>query len=898
MIGFVFLVVAGGLMSGCGGGGGGSSSGGGDTTAPTVSFSVPADGATGIPLNTDVVTSFSEAMDVATITDLTFTLVGPGAVAVPGVVTYAGNAATFNPTGSLAGNTLYVATITTGAKDIAGNAFAANHTWSFTTGAMADTTAPTVSSTFPIKSMPIATGAATNANISATFSEGMSPATINNTNFSLAVLWGATVPGVVTYAGTVATFNPASALLDNTTYRATISGVKDLAGNVIVANYTFDFMTGSASDTTAPTVSSTSPVNNATGVAPNGNISVTFSEVMTPLTITGTSFTLKQGVTVVPGVVTYVGLIATLNPTVDLTSGLVYTGTITTGAKDLAGNPMAAYTWSFTAGATADITSPTVSSTIPAKSTPIIIDVGTNANISATFNETMNSATITNTTFTLKQGVSPIAGAVTYSGLVATFNPEVTLTGGLTYTAAISTGAKDLAGNALVAYSWSFTTGVADVTAPTVSSTVPVDTSVGAGTNGNISATFSEGMNATTITSATFILKQGANSIVGTVTYAGLVATFNPTSELPGNLLYVARLTTGAKDLAGLSLVADKVWTFTTGPGTDITPPSVTLRSPLNGAGGVAALSNVTVTFSEAMNPTTITTSTFTLKQGATSILGAVLYADLLATFNPTSALAANTVYTARVAMEAKDLAGNSLTAFDEWTFTTAAGIGPAAVNLGTAGNYAILTESGITDVPISAITGDIGTSPITGAAIGLTCTEVAGTMYSVDAGGPACAVVSPVSLNTAILDMHTAYTNAHDRAPADGPFPSFLNFGAGVISAASVPLTAGLYQWTTGVNVTGNFTFSGGASDIWIMQVSGPLDVANGTIVTLSGGAQAKNIFWIVEGQTTLGTTSQFQGIILDKTAIVMQTGATLNGRALAQTAVTLQSNVVTEPN
>ncbi|MBU4226550.1 MAG: DUF3494 domain-containing protein [Chloroflexi bacterium] len=207
------------------------------------------------------------------------------------------------------------------------------------------------------------------------------------------------------------------------------------------------------------------------------------------------------------------------------------------------------------------------------------------------------------------------------------------------------------------------------------------------------------------------------------------------------------------------------------------------------------------------------------------------------------------------------------------------------------AGSFVILSKSGITNVPTSAITGDVGTSPITGAAIsGLDCVEVTGTVYTVDATGPACRVEDATLLTLAVLDMQAAYTDAAGRT-----LPDFTELGAGDISGMT--LAPGLYKWGTGVLITSGVTLSGGADDVWIFQIAGDLTVGNGAIVTLSGGAQAKNIFWQVAGQTTLGTTSKFKGIILCQTLIAMNTGASLDGRALAQTAVTLDANAVTKP-
>jgi hypothetical protein len=220
-----------------------------------------------------------------------------------------------------------------------------------------------------------------------------------------------------------------------------------------------------------------------------------------------------------------------------------------------------------------------------------------------------------------------------------------------------------------------------------------------------------------------------------------------------------------------------------------------------------------------------------------------------------------------------------------------AAGPGPAPVNLRSAGDFVILTDSGITDVPTSAVTGDVGTSPITGAADLLTCTQVTGIIFSVDAAGPApCSMKNPSRLTTAIGDMKTAYTDAAGR-----PNPDFTELGRGNIGGMT--LAPGLYKWGTSVNITTDVTLSGSENDVWIFQIAGNLIQSNGIAIHLKGGAQAKNIFWQVAGLTMLGTTSQFNGIILCKTLIAVQTHASVNGRLFSQTAVTLEMNKVTQP-
>jgi hypothetical protein len=214
-----------------------------------------------------------------------------------------------------------------------------------------------------------------------------------------------------------------------------------------------------------------------------------------------------------------------------------------------------------------------------------------------------------------------------------------------------------------------------------------------------------------------------------------------------------------------------------------------------------------------------------------------------------------------------------------------------AAVRLGTSGNFAILTKTGVTDVYASAITGNVGTSPITGAALLLTCDEVTGKVYVVDAAGPLpCAINDATTLTAAIGDMEIAYLDAAGRVS-----PKYSELGAGEIGGLT--LAPGLYKWGTDLMVSSNVTLKGGPNDVWIFQVAGTMDLASATRVTLTGGAQAKNIFWQVAGDVTIGTTAHLEGVVLAKTLIAVNTGASVNGRLLAQTAVTLQQNVVTQP-
>lgn len=218
------------------------------------------------------------------------------------------------------------------------------------------------------------------------------------------------------------------------------------------------------------------------------------------------------------------------------------------------------------------------------------------------------------------------------------------------------------------------------------------------------------------------------------------------------------------------------------------------------------------------------------------------------------------------------------------------------AVTLGAAGDFAILAGSLVSNIPTSAVTGNIGLSPAAGSYIsGFGLTEVSGIVYTVDATGPAGSVISASMLTGAKADIIIAYNDAAGRTPI--PEGAFLNTGAGNIGGMT--LIPGLYKFTGGLAISGsNLTLSGNATDVWIFQINSNLVVAEGIQVILTGGALPANIFWQVGTSATLGTTSVFKGIILADQSISMNTGATLDGRALASIgAVTIDVCTVTAP-
>ena len=222
---------------------------------------------------------------------------------------------------------------------------------------------------------------------------------------------------------------------------------------------------------------------------------------------------------------------------------------------------------------------------------------------------------------------------------------------------------------------------------------------------------------------------------------------------------------------------------------------------------------------------------------------------------------------------------------------------GPVPVPLGTAGNLAILAKTGVSSVPASSVTGDVGVSPaaatyLTGFSLVADSTNVFATSTQLVGKAFAAnyAVPTPSNLTTAVSNMESAYTNAAGR-----PTPNFLNLGTGNIGGKT--LVPGLYKWTSAVTMPADVVLSGGPADVWILQVTGDLSMSANKRITLTGGALAKNVFWQVAGRTTIETGAHFEGVLLCKTDVTLQTGATMNGRILSQTNVALQQAKVTQP-
>jgi hypothetical protein len=537
---------------------------------------------------------------------------------------------------------------------------------------------------------------------------------------------------------------------------------------------------------------------------------------------------------------------------------------------------------------------PTVSSVSPAAGAT---GVPTNTSFNATFSGPMNPATITPTTFKLTgPGSTPVSGDVTFVDLtsVATFEPSGALTGDTLYTATLTTGITDLGGTPLASdFVWTFRTGLtADTTPPVVTFTVPARGATGVATNSKATATFNESMDPSTIKASTFVLANGA-SATGDVVYAdaGKTATLTPDQDLLVNTEYTATLTTQVRDLAGNALSVAYVWTFTTGSNRDTSRPTVTSTNPANNATNVPRNKKVNATFSEAMDPATLTTQNYRLAgPGTTSVAGTISYDPLskVTTFSPLTDLASNTLFTATVTTGVKDAAGNALANDKVWTFTTGANNanqGAQPVNLGSAANFAVLAGSAVTNTGATEIFGNVGLHP--GSSVG---GFPPGVIHGVQEIG------TPTAL-AAKGDLTTAYTDAQGRV---NPIVLANNNLGGLTLAPGVYVSAtDLMLSGTGPQAILTLDAQGDSTAVWIFQCKAAFLTTSGTSIVLSGGAKAANVFWAVGSRATLGTTTTFYGTILAETAVNLSTGATLTGRALAQSAeVTLEGNTITLPS
>jgi len=452
------------------------------------------------------------------------------------------------------------------------------------------------------------------------------------------------------------------------------------------------------------------------------------------------------------------------------------------------------------------------------------------------------------------------------------------------------------------------TVAALDTIRPRVTLTQPAATNPGptlvAPSNAAITATFSEAMAPTSLSGASFTVTSagpGANP-TGTVTYlaGSRTATFTPAAALAVGTTYTATVTVAATDLAGNQLAGNQaalpaasnfVWTFTASA-PDLVAPTITLTSPAHLATGVATNATLNATFSKAMDPTTLTTTTFTVQPSGpplgTAILGVVTYDVLthIATLTPSSPLTASTQYTATLA-GAKDLAGNALVAGlapNPWTFTTGTTLAAAGVALGSAGTFGVMATSAITNTGAATlINGDVSLEP--GTSCGLLPVQVNGTIH-----------INDTVSHQARTDLLVAYTYAKTLPPG-------ITISGGADLGALYPLGIPPGTYTSGstmlVSTPLSLDAGGNANAIWVFQIGSSLTTTAN--IALLNGAQAKNVFWVPTLDGTVGVGTTFYGNIVSGRDVTAKTGAVIHGRILAGATlagtIALDTNTVNVP-
>lgn len=578
-------------------------------------------------------------------------------------------------------------------------------------------------------------------------------------------------------------------------------------------------------------------------------------------------------------------------------------------------------------GGSAAILIPVVTATTPLATTPIVTGVAVNSKVTATFNKDMAPASISTSSFTLAcPAGTAVSGTVDYvqSSRVATFSPAANLPAGTTCTAMVTTGAKDLAGNALAAnFIWSFTTGAtADTTAPTLTSTTPLNAETGVLVNRDSTATFSEPMKAATLASpaTNFTVKEfvSGNPVAGVVTYSGNTATFHPNVPLKPSTKYTSTITSAATDLAGNALISGPIanpwsWTTAAAPAVDVIAPTVTLTNPVDLAANVPVDQKINASFSEEMRQSTMITTNYTVKATASGnpVAGTVAYdvQNNIATFSPLANLAPNTNYTVTVTNGATDLAGNALVVPavgglpkpNPWTFTTAAAVAPPvplAINLRSAASFGIASRAGLTSTGVTVINGDIALYPLAGCVdstgnlgASQTCLSkiyasptgmsVNGSIYW--AGDP---FDNGATANSVTNDLNLAWTEGTNKVPTK---PTV----AGDQLASPTPYLAGVYHNATlGLAAGGVATFDalGDQNAVFIFQVDSDF-TDSGTLllpsrIDLRNGAQARNIWFVTGRDITIGSGTSWNGNILAGRTAVIKDGSTVIGRVLAGAA------------
>ncbi len=659
-----------------------------DLVQPSVVAVSPVGGAE--PLNSVIEVTFSEPIDPASLNDQTFGLVNQTTnQSLPGTrsLDASNRHVTFTPATQLAVATQHRIFVTQGILDVSGNGVQYNQNFYFTTGFTTQTTPPTVVQTDPANG---ATGVPINVSVNVQFSTPIDPVSVSAATVALKT--GATViPATITQydANRRLQVTPLQPLAPSKLHTLTLGALTDSVGNVLGGPVTVQFTTETGADLVSPFIVATNPVYNQGDVVQNTQVTFLFSEAVDPLTVNSGTLSLRNQSTGIylPFAFALDGArtLLTITPSVPLdadTQFQVCVAGSSGGVTDSAGNLLqnGSYCLYFSTGERpSDGTAPTVIGVNPPNNAT---GVAVNSSVLVQLSEPINPNTFGAGTLTLLAGATPVAAttnlANSYDSISLT--PQATLTTNTTYTVKVE-GVKDPSGNLLTPFMSTFKTsvsGTVDQTAPQLLSSNPVSNQSGVPLNQVITLNFSEPLNPITVNGGSFRLgRQNPGldrQLPATVAQSadGTTVTLTPTALLQPMVTY--RIDATYRDIAGNQ--TSLYLPFTTGAGTpDTTPPTLTLVTPANGATNVGINVPVVLTFSEALDPSTVSGNTFAIIVNGGEV-GMNIYRSsdgTVVTLDPYNPLPFGAVVTVVVTHDVKDLSGNALADFaSQYTIASA----------------------------------------------------------------------------------------------------------------------------------------------------------------------------------------------------------------------------------
>jgi hypothetical protein len=595
------------------------------TSPVTVATITPGNGQTGVPLNAQVVALMSNEIDPTSVTNRAITVTPSGGSAIGGTVTLAsdGVTLTFVPTVALTATTAYSVSVG-GFNDIDGNAVGGFTPTSFTTGTGSYASGSfTVFSTIPGNT---ATGISVTSPVTFTMTNLIDAASVNNnTVLVYDDTIGAYVAGSFAVNGKSVIFTPLTPYPPNTQMLIGVQNLKDEAGNSDT-QYWYNFTTANTPDTTSPTVTIL-PANGATNVGLNAQVVLTFSKSINPSTITPTTLALFNGDTPI----SYSSTMSVDNRTIVINgggaawvSGATITVELSNGIQDLSGNALAPVSSQFTLSTELDGTAPSVVSMRPGNGAT---DVSASTVVTLFVSAPMNASTIAGALNVTDNGV-PINGSVQLfsNGQAIEFQPAITLNPGDLIQVFLSPAAQSSSGTPLTNFAGSFTIAGSLATSTAVVTAVnPLPSATGVPLNAVIQVQYNQPLLASTVTcngnlgSVRLYEYATGISLTPTCTVSGGVITITPTALLAGSQYQVyVDYSTNVTNTDGVA-VQQYSFNFTAGTAADNAAPTIISEAPTNNASNIGTNAALSVSFSKAINPITVTGSTMKLTAGATT---------------------------------------------------------------------------------------------------------------------------------------------------------------------------------------------------------------------------------------------------------------------------------------